>query len=602
MSDGGLKSMTISLRLLREGRTIDSAFRADHELREVRADGGWLFIGQGPTTPPLWAPFIGQFALGSAPVLATQSCAAVLFVNVTTDDAPTVTRTMALAFGTGHHALDPDAFERGFGLRVALNSVARSSLRTLDMATLDATTFLRRVQASRDADLVGFGIDIDRDLLTLVAGRPRDLAFARSLAGRDALTLNTRTSSSDVQEKCKKALSLYRAQDYKKEFAFIDYIRPVRQRDLLAQLDALAFAQLRTLVDGGSSDLHVALPDILDPDESVEIGYYGLGLRSGTKPAHAQLAIEDYVAELQAGDFSQIPDMATLQASHEVRVIVDGEGDKKRKRKIYECLVLEADHQGTTYVLFGGDWFAVDRAFYTSVEAGFNKLMAAKPFVDSTRAPNERAFIAELDNHKHLLNLDQVKLNPQGMHGASLEPCDFLSIDRQFIHLKDGHGSAPISHLWNQGAVSAEAFIRDEKFRKGLRAATKRRQKKFQKKGFDKILPDGRSKPIPSDFTVVFGIMRGRSRQSATISIPFFSKISLRAVADRIELMGFKVEVHLIEKLKTITERTPVERQAVKGDRVGKVTRSPGSARAQEQLGAGLAKGAGSIARRAARS
>ena len=86
MSDGGLKSMTISLRLLREGRTIDSAFRADHELREVGADGGWLFIGQGPTTPPLWAPFIGQFALGSAPVLATQSCAAVLFVNVTTDD------------------------------------------------------------------------------------------------------------------------------------------------------------------------------------------------------------------------------------------------------------------------------------------------------------------------------------------------------------------------------------------------------------------------------------------------------------------------------------------------------------------------------------
>lgn len=100
----------------------------------------------------------------------------------------------------------------------------------------------------------------------------------------------------------------------------------------------------------------------------------------------------------------------------------------------------------------------------------------------------------------------------------------------------------------------------------------------------------------------MFGIMRGRSRQSATISIPFFSKISLRAVADRIELMGFKVEVHLIEKLKTITERTPVERRAVKGDRVGKVTRSPGSARAQEQLGAGLAKGAGSIARRAARS
>jgi len=79
-----------------------------------------------------------------------------------------------------------------------------------------------------------------------------------------------------------------------------------------SQLDALAFSQLRTLVDGGSSDLHIALPDILDPDEDVEIGYYGI-LRSGTKPAHAQLAIEDYVAELQAGEFSHTASKADIQ-------------------------------------------------------------------------------------------------------------------------------------------------------------------------------------------------------------------------------------------------------------------------------------------------
>jgi uncharacterized protein (TIGR04141 family) len=115
--------------------------------------------------------------------------------------------------------------------------------------------------------------------------------------------------------------------------------------------------------------------------------------------------------------------------------------------------------------------------------------------------------------------------------------------------LKDGHGSAPISHLWNQGVVSAEAFVRDEKFRKDLRAATKRRQRKFKKSGFEKLLPDGRSRPTPSDYIVVFGIMRGRYKKSSTLGIPFFSKISLRAVADRIELMGYKVEFHLIEKL-----------------------------------------------------
>ena len=63
------------------------------------------------------------------------------------------------------------------------------------------------------------------------------------------------------------------------------------------------------------------------------------------------------------------------------------------------------------------------------------------------------------------------------------------------------------------------------------------------------MLPDGRFKPAPADFTVVYGVMRSRYKKSATLGLPFFSKISLRAIAKRIELMGYKVEVHLIEKL-----------------------------------------------------
>jgi uncharacterized protein (TIGR04141 family) len=344
-----LKSMSLSIRLVREGRTVEDSLREDHELAELEAEGGRLFIGQAPAVPPSWVTFIGQFATGGRPLLVNQNCAAVLFVPVTDVGPPAVQRTMAIAFGTGHHALDPDAFERGFGLRVVLNSVARSSLRSMDIATLDATTFLKRVQASRDADLQGFGIDIDRDLLRLAAGSPKDPTFARSLAGKDALNLNTRTSATDVMEKCARALKLYRGDNYKKDFAFIDFVTPVKDRGLLEKLDALAFAELKAMAIGGVSDLHIALPDILDPNEGLEIGYYGLGLKPGAKVAHTQLAIEDYVDELKAGQIDEISDMAALRASHEVRVIVDGEGDKKRKRKIYDCFVLEVELDGSIY-------------------------------------------------------------------------------------------------------------------------------------------------------------------------------------------------------------------------------------------------------------
>lgn len=549
-ADGSaLKSMALSVRLLRETRTVENSLRHDHEFEEIDAANGRLFVVQSPSVPPTWVSFIGQFVRGTAPRLTNQSCGAVLFLKVATDHQPTSSRVMALTFGTGFHGLDLDAFERGFGLRVVLNAVARSSLRNIDIATLDATTFLRRIQASRDADLQGFGVDTDRDLLTLAAGSPRDTAFARSLAGRDALTLNTKTSHVDVIEKCKRALTLYHARDYQKDFGFIDYVSPVRRRDLSAELDAIAFSELVRMVNGESSDLHIALPDILDPEEGRDIGYYGAGLRPGAKSGYAQLAIEDYVEELKGGDLSQIADMAALRSSHEVRVIVDGEGDKRKKRKIYDCFVFETEHKGAIYVLFDGEWFAVDKSFHASVEAAFAKLVASRPFVVSTISANEREFISELEADKNLLNLDQVKLSPTAMSGANLEPCDFLSRSRQFIHLKDGHGSAPISHLWNQGVVAAEAFVRDEKFRRDLRAAALKRQRKAKKTGFEKLLPDGRSKPIPGDFTVVYGIMRSRHKKSKALGLPFFSKISLRGVADRIELMGYAVEVHLVEKL-----------------------------------------------------
>jgi hypothetical protein len=73
--------MTLAVRLLREGRTIDSAFRDDHTLEETTAETGRLFTGQAPAAPPTWASFLGQFT-GSLPRLVNQSCAAVLFLEI----------------------------------------------------------------------------------------------------------------------------------------------------------------------------------------------------------------------------------------------------------------------------------------------------------------------------------------------------------------------------------------------------------------------------------------------------------------------------------------------------------------------------------------
>lgn len=544
----GKTAMTLSIRLLRQGKKVDDALRDDHGLQERPAEGARLFVQQTSPEPPSWFSFIGEFSAAPLAQLQNMSCGAVVFVFVTSDPPNPVTRSMALTFGSAWHALDPNAFERNFGLRVALNSTPRANLKGLDVATLDATTMQRRVQASRKSDLSDFGIDYQRDLLRLATGIPTDRAFAASLSGKDVLTLRTRTSRSDVMKKCKKALKLFGENHYKKDYAWIDYISPVRDDDRIADLDALAFEELERLVAGSPSDLHLAFPDVISPNESHEIGYFGVGLRPGSKETFLELAIDDYVGQLRAGRFSEIANMSEIKNSHHVAVIEDGRRNSEYKKRIYECFVYELTDAGRTYVLFAGDWYLVDPNFHAEVERDFKAVL--KPaFIPFTECESERELIAELDKNPDLLNLDQVKISPVGATGANLEPCDFFSRTRQFIHLKDGHSSAPISHLWNQGVVAAEAFVRDEGFRKTLRKeAIKRQNRKPRKTGFETILPDGRSKPIPADYTIVFGIMRTPYAKSGALGLPFFSKVSLRSVVSRIQTMSYPVELHIIER------------------------------------------------------
>jgi len=69
---------------------------------------------------------------------------------------------------------------------------------------------------------------------------------------RSRLRTKTLVGLTSIEKMQKKALNLYQAQDYKKDFGFIDYVSPVRRRELSDQLDALAFAELRgKMVNGG---------------------------------------------------------------------------------------------------------------------------------------------------------------------------------------------------------------------------------------------------------------------------------------------------------------------------------------------------------------
>lgn len=534
---------TLNVRLLRTGRSSATAFSESFAPGTERAlqsqawrgqeEGAVLYVGQIYSNPPAWQDFLrlgGPIPEG----LFTGGAGAVLFL-------PVGQRTLAICFGHVHIALDDDAFERGFGLRVTLNAVPRGQLRSLDLATPDAVTFQKRIQASMDSDVQEFGVDMLRDLARVAGGTPSDRGFAKFVAGKDSLSITCEVEPETIGAKCAEIMTAFRSRSYRREYAWVDNMRVIKERDILDRLDEKLFQALTSLREGAVSDLHMAPPEIVNYTEGSLLHYNGFGSH-GTN--FTSLSIDDYVGELNRQDFDG--SISDIKNGHRIRAMAEGSGSFSEKWRVYDCFVFETTlRQGSRtdyYVLFAGDWYLVKKTFLDRVEEFFDSIEKVV-IVGPTKCLNERELIADLDETRDdLLNLDQRKINPAGVRYANLEPCDFLSRNGEFIHLKDGHSSGPISHLWSQGVVSAEAFVSDADFRAKLREEVRR-----ERRGFEALLPSRNAQVARASYKIVFGIMR-KPYADGTLGLPFFSKVSLQAAAERIAQFGLPVAIELIQK------------------------------------------------------
>lgn len=542
-----MSKRTLNVRLLRNTRTIEQAFTksfapdGDRALEErvwVPVEDARLFVGQIYSNPPPWRTFLETGATDLPDGMFSGGAGAIIFI-------PVETRIMALSFGHGHIALDLDAFERQFGLKITLNSVPRGNLRSLDLATPDAVTFQKRVQASRDSDIQDFGVDMLRDLARVAGGTPSNATFASFVAGKDSLSITCEVEAVDLGAKCTEILAVYEGNEYKTEYKWVDQMRTVQEKDLISELDAQLMTAIATLRAGGISDLHLAPPEIVDYVEGSELHYNGFGSHGKN---FSSLSINDYVDELNRCGF--VDGIEELKAKHKVsskKVDVEKFTEKWR---IYNCFVFETaltkDNEATYYVMFSGDWYEVEKSFKKRIEDFYNGIDKVT-IVGPTTCRNEEVLIVDLvANRPDLLKLDKEKINPEGVRYANLEPCDFFSQNKEFIHLKDGHSSSSISHLWNQGVVSAEAFISDKQFRKKLRSKVKTLAKGGPTR-FEDLLPKSSETVKRQDYKIVYGIMR-KPYVDGSLGIPFFSKVSLQAAIERIRQFGFPVALELIEK------------------------------------------------------
>ena len=141
------------------------------------------------------------------------------------------------------------------------------------------------------------------------------------------------------------------------------------------------------------------------------------------------------------------------------------------------------------------------------------------------------------------------------VHGVtgSVEICDVLTSNRQFIHVKRKLGSSNLSHLFSQGFVSAELFLTDPIFRDAVRERISDAERARAEVESDRCFIGRFSgsldfdTPEPRNIEVVYAVIAQWSNRTLAEALPFFSKVNLRRTMSELRRIGYRTSFCRIE-------------------------------------------------------
>lgn len=486
-----------------------------HVIADGSSDYGKLFVKPTHPRPPKWADlfegYVDKMLLGSV-----QSSAAAFIV-------PVDNRLFALTFGQGRFLLHPDAYEERFGLVVTLNSIGSGALRSIDKRTFidDQNS---RVQTSQASSALSFGVDIERDLIRGIVGRPLSEKLGRRLAGADALTVTTDAAVPDLRRLLRRYLKKFQSKDYQANFPWVDQVCQLNPKGQKAtRLDALLIEKLKLawakngLVDG----CWLAVPDIVDWAKVDGFKF----TQSAGEGVSSDLHLPGLVQAFPEED----PTLQFLRKHYAMPV--DDEEHVLDRWPVYRCLHCEIDDGGKSFILSAGRWFEVDKDFAADVDLAFRSIPRyAKPLPIYDHADEDdynKSAVAGSGGKWCLM--DKKMLRVGGVYDK-VEFCDIYG-GGELIHIKHYGSSSVLGHLFNQGLVSGELL----KSHAGYVDMANVELSAAHRLPVD---PKGAKMPRNvSSYTVVFGVIS--QSEKPDLHLPFFAKVVLKSVYARLSDLGY---------------------------------------------------------------
>jgi len=485
-------------------------------------DVGTVFFLNSNIYPPSW---LESFFLNDTNLqdkLYNSSSKATLLIRTQVGDNEE--RIFALVFGRGGSLLKDTVVEDRFGLKIALNLIGEKNIRNISKTVIGGSQKNTIEQMPKQSTIDEFEIDIDTDLVSRVTGKvEKDKFVEGTVTGSDLLLVKHPVDITNVIPFLNEVYKCYLSKDYLKSFEWIDQVKIVKDKNLIKLLDQ----ELIRILNLKNDDFWMAVPEIIDWDNVK--GFRVSGIRD---EIFDDIDIENVIASLR--DSLTSSDQLKNKQIH----LVDLNDQEYTTWSAYKCLYGELSYSGHAYCLNSGKWYAIDNDYAKRIEEQYNlSVVSDINFVEYQKGQKEEDYNLSLANSDvdEFICLDK-KLVRMGKNHNPIEICDVLSKGRQMIHVKKYAGSSVLSHLFNQGLVSATLL------KKGDFSYL---QESNQVIG--KITEDAEYKLEPSNqYEVVYGII---SKENENLpNIPFFSKISFCSIRDRLKLMNFNCSIKSIRK------------------------------------------------------
>lgn len=499
---------------------------SEHELE------GNLFVKIPTEKKPRWTSFTETITGVTLDELSNRSSSAVLIIK-------SPDNIMAFTFGYGRFLIDTRYFVHDFGIKTALNTLKHDSLRSVELFTLDDQAVQKKSQASRESDVGVFGIDISRDVLRAVTGSPKDGVDLKNISGGDSVfSFGVEINIDEIYSLISLLSSYYNNDSYKGQFSWVDNIRKIKEASEISNLDDNLITQLKTK----SLDVCITIPELAEWDS-----IWGFSFTRSKMNINPTIDINDYYLNL---DVTAV----NIDSIKRDRLFVYDVHENETEHQIYKCVYFEHKIGDKVYVLFSGSWYEIDNNFMSRINAVLSQIPIStlvfpnvytwtevvdgknKDKIETEGDYNERA---AREFSYYLLDKKLIKSNRTT---TSIELCDLMTANKQYIHVKHRKGgSAGLSHLFAQGSVSAEILLGDKEFRKATRKVLKR-------------VNDGLQDTVPLDkfknegVEVVFLIL-GEGSSTLKDNLPFFSKVNLSKAYENLSQRGFTVQVAGADKM-----------------------------------------------------